>query len=147
EMVDVSIFNSLRVLLSNALCEFFADQPPNGSGPRCSATGPSTAAGRNNKAPMSRIAPRSTKPNVIVSVRRVPTVKGVNFLRAKLRAIAIGAMIGMKRPRSITQPHQMSHWMLVGAGGLGLSSGLLKPNVSPSPSNPEPLLADADVNS
>ena len=39
-------------------------QLPNGIGPRCSATGPSTAAGRNNRAPTSRIVPSRTKPNV-----------------------------------------------------------------------------------
>ena len=41
----------------------------------------------------------------------------------------------------------MSHGRLVGAGGEGLSSGLLKPHVSPRPSKPEPLLAEAELNS
>ena len=93
----------------------------------CSATGPSTAAGRNNKAPTSRMVPSSTNPNVIVSVRRVPAVNGVGFLAARLPAMAIGAMIGMKRLNSMTSPQAMSHCGLNGAGGDGLSSALLKP--------------------
>src|SRR5690349_17344827 len=122
-------------------------QPPNGMGPRCSATGPSTAAGRNSNAPSSRMLPSSTNPKVTVSVRMVPDVKGVGFLRAKPAARAMGAMIGTKRLISITRPQAMSHCGLSGAGGDGLSSALLKPQVSPSPSNPEPLLAEADENS
>src|SRR5437773_2293431 len=120
--------------------------PPNGIGPRCSATGPSTAAGRNSSAPTRRMVPSSTKPNVTVSVRIVPDVKGVGFLAARLPAIASGAMIGTKRLISITRPQAMSQCGAYGAGGDGLSSGVLNPHVSASPSKPEPLLADADVN-
>src|SRR6185295_8904146 len=43
----------------------------------------------------------------------------------------------------MTRPVAMSQGPLVGAGA-GLS---LKPHVSPSPSKPEPLLADAEENS
>ena len=50
-------------------------------------------------------------------------MNGVGFLAARLPAMAIGAMIGMKRLNSITSPQAMSHGTAVGAG-LGLS---LKP--------------------
>ena len=36
-------------------------------------------------------------------MRKVPTVKGVGFLAARLPAIAIGAMIGIKRPNQHDQ--------------------------------------------
>src|SRR5207248_10946007 len=79
-------------------------QFPNGSGPRCSAIGPSAAAGRNNSAPTRTIVPRSTNPNVTVSVRMVPVVNGVGFLAARLAARASGAMIGTNRESNITSP-------------------------------------------
>src|SRR5262249_3608461 len=114
---------------------------------RCSATGPSTAAGRNSSAPTSSTVPSSTKANVSVSVRMVPDVKGVGFLAARLPASASGATIGMKRPSSMTRPVAMSQYGLYGDGGVRLSSGRLSPQVSPSPSKPEPLLAEDEENS
>ena len=83
---------------------------------------------------------------MIVSVRNVPTVMGVGFLAARLAAKAMGAMIGTKRLINMTKPVAMSSGRLSGAGGEGLSSGLLNPQVSPKPSKPEPLLAEAEVN-
>src|SRR5438552_2228639 len=77
----------------------------------------------------------------------VPAVKGVGRLAARLPAIARGAMMGTKREISITRPQAMSQCGEYGAGGDGLSSGFSNPHVSPSPSKPEPLLAEADVNS
>src|ERR1700733_5396102 len=35
--------------------------PPNGTGPKCSAMGPKTAAGRNKSAPTKMIVPSKTK--------------------------------------------------------------------------------------
>ena len=52
--------------------------------------------------------PSNTKPNVNVSVRNVPTVNGVGFFSARHPAIATGAMIGMNRLMSITNPVAMS---------------------------------------
>ena len=95
--------------------------------------GPSAATGKKSKAPINRIVPSRTKPNVIVSVRNVPTVMGVGFLPARLAAKAMGAMIGTKRLINMTKPVTMSSGRLSGAGGEGLSSGLLNPQVSPSP--------------
>jgi hypothetical protein len=121
-------------------------QPPKGIGPKCSATGPSAAAGRKSNAPTRIMVPNKTHAKVNVSVRMVPTVKGVDFFFAKLPARAKGAIMGMKRLKSITRPVAMSSGWLSGAGGEGLSSGLLNPHVSPKPSKPEPLLAEDEVN-
>ena len=87
--------------------------------------------------------PKSTHPNVTLSVRIVPTVNGVGFFAASPAASAMGAITGMNRPISITRPVAMSQGTLYGAG-VGLS---LAPYVSPNPSKPEPLLAAAEVNS
>src|SRR5208337_3438281 len=105
------------------------------------------AAGINKSAPTRRMVPRRKIPNVIVSVRRVPTVKGVGFLAPRLAAKAIGAMIGRNRPNSMTRPVPISHCGLYGAGGLLLSLGLFEPQVCWSPPNSEPLLAEAELNS
>ena len=51
--------------------------------------------GRNVSAPMISTVPSSRNPNVIVSVRRVPDVKGTFFFAARPAANAIGAKIGM----------------------------------------------------
>ena len=88
---------------------------------------PSAATGRNISAPTSRIVPSSTQPNVIVSVRSVPEVNGVGFFPARLAANAIGAMIGMNRPKTITSPQAMSQCGANGAGALGFLSSSLKP--------------------
>ena len=75
--------------------------------------------------------PSRTKPKVTESVRNVPTVMGVGFLAARLPAKAMGAMIGTKRLKSITRPVAMSSGRLSGAGGEGLSLGLVEsPGVS-----------------
>ena len=83
-----------------------------GDGPKCSATGPIAAAGRKSKAPMRRMVPNSTNAKVSVSVRMVPTVKGVGFFAARLAARASGAITGMNRLKSITRPVAMSHGRL-----------------------------------
>ena len=59
--------------------------------------------------------------------------------------MAIGAMIGMNRPNNITNaagdvPGSLRRLQR------GASSAA-KPTVSPSPSKPEPLFAEAEVNS
>src|SRR4029453_9529136 len=87
--------------------------------------------------------PSSRQANVSVSVRIVPRVNGADFLRPSAAAMASGASIGRKRPKSITRPVEMSQCGLYGAGA-GLS---LKPYVSPRPSKPEPLLAEDEENS
>ena len=73
----------------------------------------------------------------------VPNPNGAAFFAPMPAARAMGAIIGMKRLRQMTMTVAISHGRLVGAG-LGLS---LRPQVSPRPSKPEPLLADADENS
>src|SRR5262245_47949686 len=93
------------------------------------------------------MVPRSTNPNVIVSVRSVPTVNGVGLLAASPAARAIGAMIGTKRDISMTSPHATSQWKAYLAGGDGFALASANPCVSARPSMPEPLFADADVNS
>ena len=52
-------------------------------------------------------------------------------------------MTGMYRPSNMTRPVAMSQCLDSGAGE-GLE---LKPQVSPKPSKPEPLLAEAELNS
>src|SRR5580692_8096680 len=111
-------------------------------GPKCSASGPRAAAGKNKRAPIMIIVPRSNTPNVAVSSRRVPKPNGDDFLPPRLAASAIGATIGKYRLKSITKPVAISHGGNSG-DGLGL---LIKPPVVPSPSNAEPLLADAEEN-
>src|SRR5262249_48944149 len=69
--------------------------PPKGMGPRCSASGPRAATGRNSNAPMITVVPNTKKPKVAVAPRMVPRVNGLRFLRPRLAAIAIGATIGM----------------------------------------------------
>src|ERR1700690_560606 len=92
---------------------------------------------------MITMVPSNNMAKVNVSSRMVPSVNGLFFFPPKLAAIAMGATIGRDRLNSMTSPVAMSHGRLVGAG-VGL---LLKPQVSPSPSKPEPLLAEADENS
>ena len=58
------------------------------------------------------IVPIKTQAKVNVSVRMVPTVNGVGFFFARLAAIAIGAITGMKRLKIITRPVAMSHGRL-----------------------------------
>src|SRR6478736_1413071 len=48
---------------------------------------------------------------------------------------------------SITSPAAMSQYGLYGAGGDGLSSGLLNPHVCCSPPVSEPLFCDDELNS
>src|SRR5262245_5117983 len=84
----------------------------NGIGPKCSATGPSMAAGKNSSDPTRSMVHRITKAKVTVSVRRVPEVNGVGFLVARLPARAMGATMGMKRPSSMTTPVAMSQGRL-----------------------------------
>src|SRR5947208_1147708 len=91
---------------------------------RWSAIGPSTTAGRNDRAPTRSTVPRSIPANVRSSVRRVPLVWGTRFLAARDPAIASGRTIAGNRPSSRTTPVAT------------FQAGVL----SPSPSNPEPLL-------
>jgi len=67
-------------------------------------------------------------------------VNGLFFFPPKLAAIAMGATIGRYRLNSMTRPVACptAGWLVHGVGLL------LKPHVSPSPSKPEPLLAEAD---
>ncbi len=66
------------------------------------------------------MVPSKTKPKVMVSVRMVPTVKGVGFFAPRLAAKAKGAITGINLLMSITSPAAMSQYGLSGAG-LGLS--------------------------
>src|SRR5262249_51787423 len=117
-------------------------QPPNGIGPRCSANGPSTATGRKRRAPMITMVPMSSPANVPVSSRSVPRPNGADFFAPRLAAIAIGAMMGMKRLMMITSPATMSKGVADGAG-VGFAA---RPYDTPSPSKAEPLFADAEEN-
>src|SRR5277367_4475837 len=58
-------------------------QPPKGIGPRCSASGPNAATGRNSSAPTTAIVPNNRKPNVTVSSLIVPNVTGATFFRPR----------------------------------------------------------------
>src|SRR5246127_280220 len=111
-------------------------------GPKCSASGPSAAAGKNNNAPIITIVPRSRTPNVVVSSRKVPKPNGEGFFAPRLAASATGAIIGKYRLKSITKAVAISQGGNSGEG-LGL---LIVPPVVPSPSKAEPLLAEAEEN-
>src|ERR1700730_1673579 len=111
-------------------------------GPKCSASGPSAAAGRNRRAPMITMVPNMRKPKVVVSSRKVPKPNGEDFFAPRLAAMAMGAIIGKYRLKIMTKAVAMSHGTNVG-DGLGL---LIRPPVVPRPSNAEPLLAEAEEN-
>ena len=91
---------------------------------------------------MMIIVPKRRKPNVAVSSRNVPKPKGEAFFPPRLAANAMGATIGRYRLKIMTKPVAISHGGNSGEG-LGL---LIRPPVVPSPSNAEPLLAEADEN-
>src|ERR1700732_4537639 len=111
-------------------------------GPRCSANGPSAATGRNSRAPMMTIVPNRRNPNVVVSSRKVPKPNGEDFFAPRLAAIAIGAIIGRSRVEIISRGASIFQGTKVG-DGLWL---LIRPPVVPSPSNADPLFAEADEN-
>ena len=92
---------------------------------------------------MITMVPMSKKANVGVSSRIVPSLNGAAFFAPIPAAKAMGAMIGIKRLMQMTITVAISQAWLVGAG-FGLS---FKPQVSPSPSKPDPLLAEAEENS
>ena len=98
---------------------------------RYSAIGPSVKAGKKAKAAISTITPKVINPKVGVSVFKVPALSGMNFFWAKSPAIATGPMIGRNLARIKTNPVEIFH------------HGVL----SPKPSNPDPLFAEAEVNS
>ena len=75
--------------------------------------------------------PSSIAANVRSLVRSVPDVCGTRFFWARKPAIAIGSTSAGNRPSSRTIPVAM------------FQAGLL----SARPSKPEPLLAEAEVNS
>ena len=70
-------------------------------------------------------------PNVTVSVLRVPALSGIYFFCPRRPAIATCPIIGTNRLNINTIPHDTFQNQVL----------------SPSPSNPEPLLAAQDVNS
>ena len=78
----------------------------------------------------------------MLSLLKVPNPNGLDFFAPRNAAIAIGATIGKNRLTAITIPAATSHAAAVGAG-LGL---LANPYTTPSPSNADPLLADAEEN-
>src|SRR5271165_6481717 len=98
---------------------------------KLSATGPSTTAGMNERAPTRSTVPRSMKANVRLSVRKVPEEYGTRFFAARKPARAIGKTKAGNRPRSKTMPQAT------------FQAGVL----SPSPSKPDPLFAADEVNS
>jgi len=91
---------------------------------------------------MTIMVPNRRKPNVVVSSRRVPKPKGEGCFAPRLAAMAMGAMIGRYRLKIITSAVAISQGAKVG-DGFGL---LIRPPVVPSPSNADPLLAEAEEN-
>src|SRR5258708_31155754 len=94
-----------------------------------SAMGPSARAGKKERAATMMITAKVITPKVPVSVFRVPVLSGMYFFFARMPAMATGPMIGRNRDRSITSPQVI------------FQNG----TPSPSPSNPEPLLAEDEV--
>jgi len=95
-----------------------------------SANGPSTSAGKNERAATMTMTESNTATNAGLSTFRVPAVSGINFLDANEPAIANGPIIGINLPKIIEIPHRI------------FQNGVL----SPRPSKPEPLFDAADVN-
>src|SRR6218665_291874 len=120
---------SFTCLLSNNELDLLLFISINYFSVKYSANGPSARAGKNDKAAMIAITAKTIIPNIEVSVFNVPALSGMYFLLASSPAIASGPMIGKKRDSSKTIPVVM------------FQNGLL----SPSPSNPLPLLAALDV--
>jgi len=113
-------------------------------GPRCSARGLNAATGRNKSERTDDDDGAHYKnANVGVSSRMVPNPNGAAFFAPMPAARAMGAMIGIRQLMQMTITVAMSQASLVGAG-FGLS---FKPQVFPSPSKPDPLLAEAEENS
>src|SRR5690606_14841136 len=98
---------------------------------RCSATGPSVAAGKKVSAPMTMMVAASRVAKTPPSTLSVPLDSALRRLADSEPTMARGRMIGLNRASSMTMPVARFH---------GTVS-------SPSPSKPEPLLALAEVNS
>ena len=96
-----------------------------------SAIGPSASPGKNSNAPSITTTENNTTPNIPESIFNEPDDSGVYFFTERKPAMAIGPIIGINLPSSIAMPVPI------------FQNGVL----SPSPSNPEPLLAAADENS
>ena len=91
---------------------------------------------------MITMVPNMRNPKVTVSSRKVPKPNGEDFFAPRLAAIAIGAIIGRYRLKIMTRAVAISHGTKVG-DGFGL---LIRPPVVLSPSNADPLFAEADEN-
>src|ERR1700751_3327124 len=102
--------------MGDRLSLFTFPQPPNGIGPKCSASGPRAATGRNNKDPIIRMVEARRNPKVAVSSLKVPRLNGTGFFAPRLAAIAMGAIIGRNRLMMITRAVAMSHCTAVGEG-------------------------------
>lgn len=85
--------------------------------------------GKNDSAATINMTAKVMTPNVTVSVLRVPALSGIYFFCANKPAMATCPMIGIKRLRISTIPQVTFQ----------------KNVLSPSPSNPEPLLAALEV--
>ncbi len=97
-----------------------AVRPPTAKRKRAKVLGHGAKDGRRQEQQRAHQDDRasSTKPKVALSVRMVPTVKGVVFFAARLAASASGAMMGMYRLINITRPVAMSQYGLNGAGAV-----------------------------
>src|SRR4051794_22309573 len=94
-----------------------------------SAIGPNANEGKKESAATNTITTNTISPKVPVSVFKVPADSGIYFLLASMPAIATGPIIGKYRERISTKPQLIFH------------QGVL----SPRPSKPLPLFADAEV--
>src|SRR5579859_2780637 len=94
-----------------------------------SAIGPRARAGKKDNAATMMITAKVITPKVPVSVFNVPALSGIYFFFASIPAIATGPIMGRNRDSNITRPQVIFQ----------------KGTPSPSPSNPEPLLADEEV--
>ena len=93
--------------------------------------GPRANAGKKLNAATINITANTIMPNVEVSVLSVPALSGTYFFFARIPAIATGPIMGKNLASNITVPQAI------------FQKGVL----SPRPSKPLPLLADAEVNS
>src|SRR5690606_3826538 len=96
-----------------------------------SAIGPRVNAGKNANAATITITAKTINPKLAVSVFSVPAPSGIYLFSDKIPAIAIGPTIGINLPNNKTIPVLIFHHKVL----------------SPKPSKPLPLFADAEVNS
>ena len=127
----------MSVVMISTLCELTSKR----QGAKVLGHGAKDGYRQEQQRTHQEIVPSSTKPKVKVSVRKVPTVKGLVSSWPGWRQKPWSDH-RHKSSQSITRPQAMSQGDSASAGCF-----IEQTKLSFSPSKPEPLLAEAEVNS